>query len=486
MGIDIYLVASAAFLLLSVEGQNFSSPCPRLFSYESKSIEKDKYFGNVRVETREELSGVWLKMLFDKPCVQLGNWLGEVSTEDNREFLIKRPKLVLKPGDFLTVRFYVKFTPGREIPQLLSIKLNNKLVCPESTQQFPQMPQVTSFEVLLEDRNGNETSSVFITTTTNRTPPSPYNLIQEIELPGPTSPRVVAAETEDYGEFFQGDLSLVNFRPKRDECGTVMPPKHHSLSHLDEVYEGAFPWHAAIYLSKGTELNYICAANLISSKFLLTVAHCVTKRNSEVVVRPEHLLIYLGKYYLRRWSNPALQERQVQNIYIHEEYDHVAIKNDIALLKLLKPVKITDYVRPVCLWRGGSRLESIVGEYGAVVGWGFNQNGIVTNKLVRTFMPIVSREICINNYPGFYQHFTLGKSYCASFQNETSICNGDSGGGMIFSKKTPGSHYPTHYLRGVISLSVALQNEFRCDDEHFAIFTDIAEYLPWLDKFGIN
>lgn len=74
------------------------------------------------------------------------------------------------------------------------------------------------------------------------------------------------------------------------------PPKRHSYSHVEPVYEGAFPWHAAIYLSKSTELNYICAANLISTKFLITVAHCVTKRNSEVVVRPEHLLIYLGEF----------------------------------------------------------------------------------------------------------------------------------------------------------------------------------------------
>lgn len=94
-----------------------------------------------------------------------------MSTENNKEFLIKRPKLILKPGDFLTVRFYVKFTPGRPIPQLTAIKINNKLVCPENTQEFPPVPQVTSFDVLLEDRNGNETStSSATTTTTYRTP----------------------------------------------------------------------------------------------------------------------------------------------------------------------------------------------------------------------------------------------------------------------------------------------------------------------------
>lgn len=479
-------VGYIVFLSYASGSLNFSSPCPRLFNYESKNVETDRYFGNVRVETKEELHGVWLKLLFDKPSIQLGNWLGEVTTENNREFLIKKPRLVLKSGDFLTVRLYVKFIPDGEIPQLVSIKLNNKVVCPESIQEVSQIFPMNSFNVVLEDRNSNETGFMTSTTTTQKTPPSPYNLIEEIEIPGPTPSYSAVTETDDYVEFFQGDLSLFNFRPKHDECGTVMPSKQHFYNHSEPVYEGAVPWHAAIYLSKSTELNYICAANLISPKFLLTVAHCVTKRNSEVVVHPEHLLIYLGKYYLRRWSNPAIQERQVQSIYTHDQYNHVTMRNDIALLQLLKPAKITDYVRPICIWRGNSRLEDIVGETGVVVGWGFSENGIVTNKLVKTLMPIAPKEICINNYPGFYKHLISGESYCANFQNDTTICNGDSGGGMTFSKKQPGLHYPIHYLRGVISLSVALQNEFRCDNEHYAIFTDITKYLPWIDKFKIN
>lgn len=70
---DIFLVVIALTLQLNyAESMNFTSPCPRLFNYENNSLEKDKYFGNVRVETREELSGVWLKISFDNPCVQLG------------------------------------------------------------------------------------------------------------------------------------------------------------------------------------------------------------------------------------------------------------------------------------------------------------------------------------------------------------------------------------------------------------------------------
>ncbi|KAL3271717.1 hypothetical protein HHI36_022188 [Cryptolaemus montrouzieri] len=650
-----FIVIFQLIFLQKISAVNFTSPCPRLFSYEAKNLERDRYFGNVRIEATDVLNGVWLRILFDKPCVQLGNWLGEVSTEDNRDFVIKKEKLVLKRGDFLTVRFYVKFTPGRDIPHLLSIRLNGRTVCPESDP-----PIHTISTIQLQDRNGNDsslirstTSSTTTTTTTTfrprpttstNTPPSPYNLIEEIEIPAPTPS--YGADTEDYGEFFQGDLSLVSSRPRYEECGTVIksgkniasnsdnvadeqkttdhwvveeccsyPSKnwkslqeeiieiktskseeenliksgdngrrrvtiigdefarklraslrilldesqfevkaivknnietadlidesknhdnkdfmififttsnnkavnyclqkllpinrftnlitsikqkvpedysiiqeaHHVIGYDSEGYfEGAFPWHAAIYLSKGTELTYICAASLVSTKLLLTAAHCVTKRNSEIVIRPEHLLIYLGKYYLRRWSNLAIQERQVKDIFIHEEYDHVSTKNDIAVLKLVKPVKTTNYVRPVCLWNGDSPLENIIGESGLVVGWGFNEHGIVTNKLIKTYMSIVPKQTCINSYPEYFAHFSSSKSFCAGFSNGTTVCNGDSGGGMVFSKRFPGVNKPLYYLRGIVSISVALQNEFKCDGEHYAIFTDIAKYLPWIETF---
>lgn len=41
----------------------------------------------------------------------------------------------------------------------------------------------------------------------------------------------------------------------------------------------------------------------------------------------------------------------VQEVKIHEDFtsDKLHDTNDIALLKLLRPVKFTDYIQPVCL-----------------------------------------------------------------------------------------------------------------------------------------
>lgn len=46
------------------------------------------------------------------------------------------------------------------------------------------------------------------------------------------------------------------------------------------------------------------------------------------------------------------------------EYNATSFFNDIAILKLVKEINFTDYVRPCCLWDGTSDLESIVDQAG--------------------------------------------------------------------------------------------------------------------------
>lgn len=64
----------------------------------------------------------------------------------------------------------------------------------------------------------------------------------------------------------------------------------------------------------------------------------------------------------------------------------------------------------------------------------------------------------------------------------TSVCNGDSGGGMVFPDYSSQENVPTWRLRGLVSISVAKQNEYRCDPYHFVVFTDLAQFLDWIKE----
>lgn len=58
----------------------------------------------------------------------------------------------------------------------------------------------------------------------------------------------------------------------------------------------------------------------------------------------------------------------------------------------------------------------------------------------------------------------------------TSVCGGDSGGGMVFKQRTK------YYLRGIVSISVALQNSLKCDAEHYIVFADAAKHTSWISQ----
>lgn len=59
----------------------------------------------------------------------------------------------------------------------------------------------------------------------------------------------------------------------------------------------------------------------------------------------------------------------------------------------------------------------------------------------------------------------------------TSVCNGDSGGGMVFQQSN------VWYLRGLVSITVAKQGLRVCDTKHYVVFTDVANYIDWINQY---
>lgn len=64
------------------------------------------------------------------------------------------------------------------------------------------------------------------------------------------------------------------------------------------------------------------------------------------------------------------QDFRVKLAVQHPEYDYSTLKHDIAILVLDKPVKVTDFVKPACLFSGG-----VIDEFGEVTatGWGITE-----------------------------------------------------------------------------------------------------------------
>lgn len=75
----------------------------------------------------------------------------------------------------------------------------------------------------------------------------------------------------------------------------------------------------------------------------------------------------------------------------HEEYTKRTKQNDIALVRLARPAKISNFVRPACLWGESSISQSSV----TATGWGFTEySGSSSDELLKVQLNILDNNVC--------------------------------------------------------------------------------------------
>ncbi|KAK9751326.1 Trypsin [Popillia japonica] len=417
------------------------SPCPNIFVYDRQNTEPDKWYGTVTLLSNTDLFEVWLALYFDNIPLEVGNWFGDVTAVNSLRYLIKNRKYRLSGNIPLHVRFFVRYDPTKPIPRLVGLTLNAKVICSETAGTFAQQY-------------------------TNTT--APFH-------------SAAALSTQTRGNAVSDSVGVPGIA-----CGTLASHATPLIIDGQKTRPGEFPWHAALYYSRRNGLNYTCGGSLENSHGTQRYITPDGTRRSQTILDAQNLLVYLGKYYLRGWSNEGVQAHQVYKITRHPQYNHHKYTNDIAVIRLFRHVEFTDFVRPICLWDGPRDIEHLLGEFGSVVGWGYDEHGELSEELTTLSMPVVSKDVCIYSLSDFYLKATTTDTYCAGFVNGTTTCNGDSGGGMVFRKKTENPNQKVYHLRGLISVSVALQNEAKCDTKHYVVFTDVAKYLDFIDQAMIQ
>lgn len=128
-----------------------------------------------------------------------------------------------------------------------------------------------------------------------------------------------------------------------------------------------------------------CGGSLINRMYVLTAAHCVKGRPPTIITVGEHTLGQdcdcLGSGGQRR-CNSKPQRIPVDRVIPHPGYK--TGKDDIALVRLREPVRLSAQVQLICLPHDSLRMASILGTSdivgglegrdGTVVGWGATRN----------------------------------------------------------------------------------------------------------------
>ncbi|GLV34384.1 Serine-peptidase 212 [Carabus blaptoides fortunei] len=388
-----------------------------------------------------------IRILLDAPAkvLRLYEHKSAVRIEslDNKEFLLRQPNVYLRPGVTVPLTFLVGYPAAGPVPQLIAFRVNDVTVC-SPTFSLGLNGQLVTPAVPDE--------STTVASTTSR-------------YQGTSNELMLGVMSNASGQNVEG-------------CGTRVSNWAPLIVNGEPSSRGQWPWHGALYAGGLMALTYRCGASLVTTRHVITAAHCVTVRlHSTQPLDLDALLLYFGKTLLDRWPVSETQEAQASRITIHPAYNTSNLHNDLAVITLARPIQITNYVRPICLWFSESlSIDNLMDKMGTIVGWGRTSNGDFSNKLQHAQIPVVDTLTCIASDRLFYSRFSSPKSFCAGVPNETSACNGDSGGGMVFQDKRSGAWQ----LRGIVSLSAVDSVTGHCDIRRYVVFVDIALYLKWL------
>ncbi|CAL8091847.1 unnamed protein product [Orchesella dallaii] len=230
----------------------------------------------------------------------------------------------------------------------------------------------------------------------------------------------------------------------------------------EEAGEDEFPFLVTIQYkgANGENNTHNCGGTLISMTRVITAAHCVagTPKESLTVVGGTHLLSSAVR--------GLLQNRDVSNIVIHPNYEGGSInKNDIAIVDLSTPFenpRIGSIPMP-------SRWQTSSGQC-LIAGWGFTEQVVYSDKLIKGRVTVHSKEQCSTSYPVL---FDPDRQICAGNLNgETAdMCPGDTGGG-IYCYNSEGM-----YFAGVASWGFGCGTAGRP-----GVFMEVAQYLNWINS----
>lgn len=133
--------------------------------------------------------------------------------------------------------------------------------------------------------------------------------------------------------------------------------------------DGQFQYQVS--LRKVQNGSHMCGASIISSRFLLTAAHCTYH------AAPESLYVVVGTVHPS--ANTGVKYN-LDKITWHERFDPHTIFNDISLLRTAEKIAFNDFVQPIAL-----PTKDTTGNVEALTsGWGITS--VKLHHLIRLFI----------------------------------------------------------------------------------------------------
>ncbi|XP_032688263.1 serine proteinase stubble-like isoform X2 [Odontomachus brunneus] len=327
------------------------------------------------------------------------------------------------------------------------------------TEKLPQTPESTT-EPVTEPTMQSLTSAKPITESTTI---SDYVTKKPMTLTTLSTIASVTINTE-----LPITKETFNMSNYKEVCGRRLFPESRIVGGSQSSF-GKWPWQISLRQWRQSTYLHKCGAALLNQNWAITAAHCVDS------VPPSELLLRIGEYDLAKEEEPyGYQERRVQIVASHPQFDSRTFEYDLALLRFPEPIlPFQPNILPICL---PDDDETYVGRTAYVTGWGrLHDDGPLPSILQEVAVPVVNNTVCEDMYrtAGYVEHIPH-IFICAGWRNGGyDSCEGDSGGPMVIQR----ARDKRWILAGIISWGIgcAVPNQP-------GVYTRISEFREWINQ----
>ena len=184
-----------------------------------------------------------------------------------------------------------------------------------------------------------------------------------------------------------------------------------------------YPWQVllSIQTHEGPDM---CGGSLISSRWVLSAAHCF----EDAGITAAGTTVILGEHDTRLSSETNSLKLGVEKIMDHPKYDKKAqFDNDLSLLKLSRDVDFSKYehIRPICL--PTDTTNTYEGLHATVSGWGLTEKGSTSNVLLEAKVKVISDNQCKYGHEWSSSRITDNMICAYDSRGVKDSCHGDSG-----------------------------------------------------------
>merc|ERR1712106_560890 len=216
-----------------------------------------------------------------------------------------------------------------------------------------------------------------------------------------------------------------------------------------------------------------CGGSLIAPGVILTAAHCAAKFQQE----PTKLKIRCGEWDTQNQTEPRPhQDRYVQTLDIHPEFNPRNLANDWAVLYVNQDFDLQAHIDTVCLPQPEELFDF---QTCFATGWGKDQFGAAGNYQVvlkEIDLPVVGHDQCEASLrtTRLGKRFQLDDSFiCAGGVDGKDTCKGDGGSPLVCQSKFD----PTSYVQaGIVAWGVGCG-----EDGTPGVYASVSKAACWID-----